>query len=164
MKKQYPLPCVLAALLIAVPGTQAAERGKHSPYVIGPVVRNLSEKTLVIPVHYYWKKGDGNTAVSFKVAIEFEGKSHEVRSSDVFITASQSGWKSVVSEFTIRDWKPTLGEDTILPALADAAELKITLEGSADGVKQTSGGTFPVTDLEAAVEAPAKQSVPATPR
>ena len=93
MMKHYVSRRALALLLATVSGTHAAELGKHSPYVIGPVVRNLAEKTIVIPVHYYWKKGDGNTETSFKVIIEFGGKSHEIRSSDIFITASQSGWR-----------------------------------------------------------------------
>ena len=140
----------LAVLLATVSGTHAAEPGRHSPYVIGPLVRNLAEKTIVIPVHYYWKKGDGNTETSFKVIIEFGGKSHEIRSSDIFITASQSGWQSVVSEFTIRGWRPTLGGDTVIPALATTGELKVSFEGTADGVTQKAAGTFPVSDLEPA--------------
>lgn len=158
--------CFLAALPLSLLHAQAGEPGKHSPYVIGPVVRDQAKRQMVIPVHYYWQKGEEDTKVSLKLTVEIQGKTYPMDSTDTFMISSQSGLESVISEFVIRDWRPGLADTPAIPALANVAELKLAFEGTADGVTQKAEGVFPVSELSPASgeKAPGKGSAKGQPR
>lgn len=146
--KVTALPLCLLMSCVASFAEQSPKAAPHSPYTIGPAIRDREKGTLVIPVHYYWRMGKGVTQTQYSMCILRGMEANEIRSNDSFVTESHTGTQSVVVEFTVRNWKMTLGEDaSVDPTLKDAKELKVRFKGSADGHEQSIEKTIPIVDF-----------------
>jgi hypothetical protein len=124
------------------------DKGEHSSYTIGNAIRSVKQKTVVIPVHYYWRVGMADTGTSMTMKIKIGEKLYEIRSQDSFATDSHTGTENMTTEFFFRDWRPDLSVNDLVPALVDVKTLSVLFTATVNGRTQTLEKEIGIDDME----------------